>query len=111
MCLYRHSYSTYNLTYSRHNMYSGGIFLDELHFWLLSKKKLNIPKKCSTVLEDIKNRTDVPITHSVMCTLPNPANTRRSANVGTLLAYRLRRWANIIPTLGERLVFAGKGRD
>ena len=36
-----------------------------------------------------------------------PANTRRSPNVGLLLAHRLRRWPNINPTLGERLVFAG----
>ena len=27
-------------------------------------------------------------------------------NVGTMLAHRLRRWPNIVPTLGERLVFA-----
>ena len=36
-----------------------------------------------------------------------PANTRRSPNVGTMLANRLRRWPNIVPALGERLVFAG----
>ena len=36
-----------------------------------------------------------------------PANTRRSPNVGSMLAYRLRRWANIEPTLCARLVFAG----
>ena len=29
------------------------------------------------------------------------ANTRRSPNVGTVLAHRLRRWPNIEPTLGE----------
>ena len=37
----------------------------------------------------------------------HPANTRRSPNAGTMLAHRLRRWANIVPTLGERPVFAG----
>ena len=37
----------------------------------------------------------------------NPANTRRSPNDGTMLANRPRRWPNIVPTLGERLVFAG----
>ena len=36
-----------------------------------------------------------------------PANTRRSPNVGTLSAHRLLRWPNIVPTLGERLMFAG----
>ena len=36
-----------------------------------------------------------------------PANTRRSPNVGLMLGHRLRRWSNITPTLGERLVFAG----
>ena len=36
-----------------------------------------------------------------------PANTKRSPNVGTMLAHRLRHWPNIVPTLGERLVFAG----
>ena len=36
-----------------------------------------------------------------------PANTRRSPNVVTMLAHRLRRWANIVTTLGERLTFHG----
>ena len=36
-----------------------------------------------------------------------PANPRRSPNVGTMLGQRRRRWANIVPTLGEHLVFAG----
>ena len=36
-----------------------------------------------------------------------PTNTKRSANVGTMLAHRLRRWSNTVPTLAERLVFAG----
>ena len=31
----------------------------------------------------------------------------RSANVGTVLSQRRRQWANIVPTLAERLVFAG----
>ena len=34
-----------------------------------------------------------------------PANTRHIA--GLMLAHRLRRWTNIIPTLGQRFVFAG----
>ena len=34
-------------------------------------------------------------------------NSRRSPNAGSMLARRLRRRANIEPTLGERLVFAG----
>ena len=37
----------------------------------------------------------------------DPANTKRSANVGTKLPHRLRRWPNIVPTLAERFVFAG----
>ena len=32
---------------------------------------------------------------------------RRSPNVGSMLAQRRRRLANIAPILGERLVFAG----
>ena len=36
-----------------------------------------------------------------------PASTRRCPNVGLMLAHRLRRWTNISPTLGQRLVFAG----
>ena len=36
-----------------------------------------------------------------------PENTRRSSNVGTMLGQRRSRWANIAPTLSERLVFAG----
>ena len=36
-----------------------------------------------------------------------PANKRRSPNTGLMLAHRLRRWSNINPALGERLVFAG----
>ena len=38
--------------------------------------------------------------------LPCPANTSRSPNVGTMLGQRRRRWLNIVPTLGGRLVFA-----
>ena len=42
----------------------------------------------------------------------NQTNTTRTIfqqapNVGTMLAHRLRRWPNIVPTLGKRLVFAG----
>ena len=36
-----------------------------------------------------------------------PANTRRWSNAGLMLAHRLRRWANISPALGQRLVFTG----
>ena len=35
-----------------------------------------------------------------------PENTRRCHSVGLMLAHRLRRWANIKPTLWRRLVFA-----
>ena len=34
----------------------------------------------------------------------NPASTRRSSNVGTMLSHRLRRWPSIVPTLNERVV-------
>ena len=37
-----------------------------------------------------------------------PASTSPAPNVGTMLGQRLRRWSNIVPTLGERLVFAGR---
>ena len=49
------------------------------------------------------------IARPVSCFSPAdfPANTRRSANVGTMLGQRRRRWSNIVPTLAERLVFAG----
>ena len=36
---------------------------------------------------------------------PDPANTRRLPNAGAMLVHRLRRWTNIVPALGERLVF------
>ena len=32
---------------------------------------------------------------------------RRSTNAGTMLAHRRRRWANIVPALGDCLVLAG----
>ena len=35
------------------------------------------------------------------------ANRRLWPNVGIMLAHRLRRWSNIMPTVGQRLVFAG----
>ena len=33
-------------------------------------------------------------------------HTRRSPNAGTMLAHRLQRWPNFVPTLSESLVFA-----
>ena len=33
-----------------------------------------------------------------------PANARQSTNVGTMLGQRRRRWANIVPALGESLI-------
>ena len=36
-----------------------------------------------------------------------PANTRRGPNAGLMLGQRRRRWANINPALGPRLVLAG----
>ena len=35
--------------------------------------------------------------------------TKHSLDVGTMLVNRLRRWPNIVPTLSERIVFAGVG--
>ena len=36
-----------------------------------------------------------------------PRNTRRWNNVGLMMAQRRRRWANIKPTLAQRLMFSG----
>ena len=36
---------------------------------------------------------------------------RSRPNVGLMLVHRLRRWANIKPTLGQRLVFAGSANS
>ena len=36
-----------------------------------------------------------------------PFDSQRRPDVGLMLAHRLRRWTNIKPTLGQRLVFAG----
>ena len=35
------------------------------------------------------------------------AKTNNQPNVGKTLGHRLRRWPNVVPTLGEHLVFAG----
>ena len=35
------------------------------------------------------------------------ASMNHSPNAGTALGHRLRRWLNVVPTLDERLVFAG----
>ena len=40
-----------------------------------------------------------------------PVNTRRSPSVGVLLARRLQRWHNIIPTPDEHLVYAEMPHD
>ena len=39
--------------------------------------------------------------------IASPANTIHLNNVDTMLAHRLRRWPNIVPALGERLMLAG----
>ena len=39
-----------------------------------------------------------------------PENTKRSPNVGLILDQRLRRWAKIVPALGEGLVISGSYR-
>ena len=49
--------------------------------------------------------------HSVVNMAPNlcgrPANTTHWNNVGLMLSQRRRRWANIEPTVFQRVVFAG----
>ena len=47
-----------------------------------------------------------PLQHGVMARVIDPANTIHSTNVGSMLVQRRRRWANIEPTLVERLVFS-----
>ena len=42
--------------------------------------------------------------------LIHPANTRRWPSVGLMLGQRRRQWANISPTLDQRLLFAGQPR-
>ena len=39
--------------------------------------------------------------------IPPQQNTRRSPKVGSMLDQRRRRWANIEPTMGKCLMFAG----
>ena len=48
-------------------------------------------------------------TFNVACLLGRAylTNTRRSPNVGTVLAHRLRRCPNIIAALGEYILFRG----
>ena len=50
--------------------------------------------------------TSMSVNIAVKAVMIYPANTRRSLYVGTMLARRLRRWPNIVPTLVERLMFA-----
>ena len=45
--------------------------------------------------------------HTLTVVTGTRANTTPSTNVGLMLAQRRRRWANIKPTLDQRLVFAG----
>ena len=37
-----------------------------------------------------------------------PENICQQTNAGLMLVHRLRRWPNIKPTLGQRILFAGK---
>ena len=39
--------------------------------------------------------------------VPTPANTKRSDDYDTMLAQRLRRWTNSVPTSAERFALAG----
>ena len=52
-----------------------------------------------------------PVQSLMACATAHPsrtsaANTSRSPNIGLMLSQRRRRWLNISPTLGERLVLA-----
>ena len=60
---------------------------------------------CSPVKK--KKKTQPQHHSSLQLKCLSPANARRLPNVGSVLVQRRRRWANIEPTLGERLVFAG----
>ena len=51
------------------------------------------------------NYHKVPITPVAVSAFP--ASTIRRPNAVSMLAHRLRRWPNIEPTLGQRIVFAG----
>ena len=61
-----------------------------------------------------ENSQPIPLVNNPNLNMPDinfttniPANTRRWPNVGLMLAQRRRRWANVSPTLGQQLVFAG----
>ena len=70
-----------------------------------------LPKSISSARHYIVSRSI--IARQGICSLwsgdGDPANTRRSSKVCTMLDQRRRRWANIVQTLGNRIVFAGKG--
>ena len=52
--------------------------------------------------------TDQSFWHSWNCALMKYAATTRCwPNAGLMFAHRLRRWVNIIPPFGQRIVFAG----
>ena len=44
---------------------------------------------------------------SMHCQTCSPANTRRKTSAGLMLGQRRRRWAGIVPALGQNLLFAG----
>ena len=62
---------------------------------------------CCWWLFTAKNNVPVRLRVRVHFIRSSPANTRRWPNDGLMLDQRRRRWANIHPTLGQRLVFAG----
>ena len=66
------------------------------HVWVLFEQWNLLESICHAMLSD-------------SLTGSNPANTIRWTNIGLMLAHRLRLWANINPTLVQRLVFAGRG--
>ena len=53
---------------------------------------------------------DAMLASRATCTTTSlhPANRRHSPIVGSMLAHHLRRSANIVPTMGECLMFAGQ---
>ena len=45
--------------------------------------------------------------HLLVYLFKRPVNTKRWPNAGSMLVQRRRRWTNIEPALGQRLVFLG----
>ena len=70
---------------------------------------LQIGKCAIQNLKDLRNWTFAFWLDWVALTRLSVLGIEYSANVDTMLAHRLRRWPTVVPTLAERLVFAGMG--